>query len=127
MACEKGEDSPLQGYECSSYHKALAQKLSEKKGERYQDIIRYLRKIVIPCYVYEEVHGKKSRRNNPRYTTPQNNSIQHILHSQFPSRLELKCNKFKKFQIPRIRMNCENFVFYYLIVDIGICVYRVTT
>jgi hypothetical protein len=50
MEVEHGSLTPLvfttagvMGYECSRYHKALAEKLSEKKGERYQDIMRYLR------------------------------------------------------------------------------------
>ena len=52
MEIEQGSFTPLvftttgvMGYECSKYHKALAQKLSEKKGEKYEDIMimRYLR------------------------------------------------------------------------------------
>ena len=31
------------GYECARYHKHLAKKLSEKKGEEYGDVMRYLR------------------------------------------------------------------------------------
>ena len=30
-------------YECEKYHKILAEKISKKKGEKYQDIMRYLR------------------------------------------------------------------------------------
>ena len=50
MEVEHGSLTPLvfttagvMGYEFSRYHKALAEKLSEKKGESYQDIMRYLR------------------------------------------------------------------------------------
>ena len=30
-------------HECSIYHKALAEKMSQKQGERYEVIMRYLR------------------------------------------------------------------------------------
>ena len=50
METEHGTLTPLifttsgvMGYECSVYHKALAERLSEKKGERYEDVIRYIR------------------------------------------------------------------------------------
>ena len=50
MEIEQGSFTPLvfsttgvMAHECSVYHKALAQKLSEKKNERYEDIMRYLR------------------------------------------------------------------------------------
>ena len=35
--------SGVMSHECSKYHKVLAEKLSEKKGERYDVIMRYLR------------------------------------------------------------------------------------
>ena len=31
------------GYECEKFHKTLAEKVAEKKGEKYQDVMRYLR------------------------------------------------------------------------------------
>jgi hypothetical protein len=31
------------GYECSRYHKTLAEKMSRKNGEKYEDIMRYIR------------------------------------------------------------------------------------
>ena len=47
---EQGSFTPLvfttsgvMGHECSKYHKILAEKLSEKKNEKYEDIMRYLR------------------------------------------------------------------------------------
>ena len=50
MQVEHGTFTPLiftttgvMGYECAKYHKSLAAKLSEKKGEKYEDIMRYLR------------------------------------------------------------------------------------
>ena len=50
MEVEQGSFTPLvftttgvMGYECSKFHKALAEKLSEKRGERYEDVMRYLR------------------------------------------------------------------------------------
>ena len=50
MEVEHGTLTPLvfttagvMSHECSKYHKALAEKLSEKKGERYDVIMRYLR------------------------------------------------------------------------------------
>ena len=50
MQIEHGTFTPLiftttgvMGYECAKYHKSLAAKLSEKKGERYEDVMRYLR------------------------------------------------------------------------------------
>ena len=30
-------------HECSIFHKALAEKISKKRGERYEEIMRYLR------------------------------------------------------------------------------------
>ena len=35
--------SGVMSHECTKYHKTLAEKLSEKKGERYEVIMRYLR------------------------------------------------------------------------------------
>ena len=50
MDVEHGSFTPLvfttsgvMSYECTRYHKALAEKLSEKKNERYDIIMRYLR------------------------------------------------------------------------------------
>ena len=50
MEVEHGSFTPLvfttsgvMSYECTRYHKALAEKLSEKKNERYDIIMRYLR------------------------------------------------------------------------------------
>ena len=50
MEIEHGTFTPLifntsgvMGYECAKLHKTLAAKLSEKKGEKYEDIVRYLR------------------------------------------------------------------------------------
>ena len=50
MDVEHGTFTPLvfttsgvMGHECSKYHKALAEKLSEKKCEKYEVIMRYLR------------------------------------------------------------------------------------
>ena len=50
MEVEQGSFTPLvfttsgvMGHECTKYHKTLAEKLSEKRGERYDTIMRYLR------------------------------------------------------------------------------------
>ena len=50
MEVEHGSFTPLiftttgvMGHECAKYHKALAEKLSEKRGEKYEDVMRYLR------------------------------------------------------------------------------------
>ena len=50
MEVEHGTFTPLvfttsgvMSHECTKYHKALAEKLSEKKGEKYEVIMRYLR------------------------------------------------------------------------------------
>ena len=50
MEVEHGTFTPLiftttgvMGHECSIYHKNLAEKISQKKNERYSDIMRYLR------------------------------------------------------------------------------------
>ena len=50
MEVEHGSLTPLvfttsgvMGYECEKFHKTLAEKISEKKGEKYQDVMRYLR------------------------------------------------------------------------------------
>ena len=50
MEVEHGSFTPLiftttgvMGHECSIFHKTLAEKISLKKNERYEDIIRYLR------------------------------------------------------------------------------------
>ena len=33
----------VMSHECSIYHKSLAEKMSQKQGERYEVIVRYLR------------------------------------------------------------------------------------
>ena len=50
MEVEHGSFTPLvftttgvMGHECSVFHKILADKLSKKKNERYEDAVRYLR------------------------------------------------------------------------------------
>ena len=50
MEVEHGTFTPLvfstsgvMSHECSVYHKALAEKLSEKRKERYEEVMRYLR------------------------------------------------------------------------------------
>ena len=50
MLVEHGTFTPLvfttsgvMGHECTIYHKTLAQKISVKKNERYDDVMRYLR------------------------------------------------------------------------------------
>ena len=50
MEVEQGSFTPLvfttagvMGYECTKYHKSLAEKLSEKQGEKYEIVMRYLR------------------------------------------------------------------------------------
>ena len=50
MEVEHGSFTPLvfttsgvMSHECTRFHKALAEKLSEKNGERYEVIMRYLR------------------------------------------------------------------------------------
>ena len=35
--------SGVMGYECAKYHRTLADQLSKKRGERYEDVMRYLR------------------------------------------------------------------------------------
>ena len=56
MEVEHGTFTPLvftttgvMGHECSIFHKALAEKISTKKNERYEDIMRYLRVKLISC------------------------------------------------------------------------------
>ena len=50
MEVEHGSFTPLvfsttgvMSHECSIYHKALAEKISRKKGEEYSEVMRYLR------------------------------------------------------------------------------------
>ena len=50
MEVEHGTFTPLtftttgvMGHECSKFHKALAEKISLKRDERYEDVMRYLR------------------------------------------------------------------------------------
>ena len=50
MQVEQGSFTPLiftttgvMGFECAKYHKYLAEKLSVKNGEKYEDVMRYLR------------------------------------------------------------------------------------
>ena len=74
MEVEHGSFTPLvfttsgvMGHECSIYHKSLAQKISDKRKEKYEDIIRYLRiklsflavKATLLC-----LRGSRSRTNN---------------------------------------------------------------
>ena len=74
MEVEHGSFTPLifttsgvMSHECSKYHKTLAEKLSEKKGERYEVIMRYLRvkisflalKATLLC-----LRGSRSINNN---------------------------------------------------------------
>ena len=50
MDIEHGTFTPLvfttsgaMGFECSKYHKTLAEKMSRKNGEKYEDVMRYIR------------------------------------------------------------------------------------
>ena len=50
MEVDQGTFTPLvltvkgvMGHECEKFHKALAEKIARKKGERYEDIMRYIR------------------------------------------------------------------------------------
>ena len=50
MEVEHGSFTPLvftstgvMSHECTIFHKALAEKFSEKRGERYEEVMRYLR------------------------------------------------------------------------------------
>ena len=50
MQIEHGTLTPLifttsgaMGKECMKYHKALAEKISDKKGECYEDVMRFIR------------------------------------------------------------------------------------
>ena len=50
MEVEHGTFTPLifttsgaMSHECSKFHKALAEKMSVKSGEKYEDIMRYMR------------------------------------------------------------------------------------
>ena len=50
MEVEHGTFTPLvftttgvMGHECAIFHKTLAEKLSRKRNERYEDIVRYMR------------------------------------------------------------------------------------
>ena len=50
MEVEHGSFTPLvftttgvMAHECTIFHKTLAEKISNKRGDRYQDIMRYLR------------------------------------------------------------------------------------
>ena len=50
MEVEHGSFTPLvftstgvMSHECSLYHKALAEKFSQKRGERYEEVMRYMR------------------------------------------------------------------------------------
>ena len=50
MEVEHGTFTPLiftttgvMGHECSIFHKSLAEKISAKRDERYDDVMRYLR------------------------------------------------------------------------------------
>ena len=50
MEIEHGSFTPIvltskgvMSHECEIFHKSLAEKLSKKKGEKYEDVIRYIR------------------------------------------------------------------------------------
>ena len=50
MEVEHGTFTPLifstsgvMAHECAIFHKSLAEKLAEKKNERYEEVVRYLR------------------------------------------------------------------------------------
>ena len=74
MEVEHGTFTPLiftttgvMGHECSVFHKSLAEKISNKQGERYDDVMRFLRikfsflclKATLLC-----LRGSRSIRNN---------------------------------------------------------------
>ena len=78
MEVEHGTFTPLvftttgvMSHECSIFHKALAEKLSEKQGERYEVIMRYLRvklsflalKSMLLCLRGSRSHTTKSVKN----------------------------------------------------------------
>ena len=50
MEIEQGTFTPIifttkgaMGHECEKFHKSLAQKLAKKRGEKYADVMRYIR------------------------------------------------------------------------------------
>ena len=72
MQVEHGTFTPLvfttsgvMAPECLLYHKALAHKISEKKGERYDDIIRFMRmRLSFLCVKSTLLCLRGSRPNN---------------------------------------------------------------
>ena len=54
-------------HECTIFHKALAEKIATKRGERYEEVVRYIRvrfsflalKATLLC-----LRGSRSRRAN---------------------------------------------------------------
>ena len=59
--------SGAMGHECSKYHKTLAEKMSKKTGEKYEDIMRYIR-VKISFLVVKAtllcLRGSRSLRQN---------------------------------------------------------------
>ena len=50
MEVDQGTFTPLvfsikgvMGHECEKFHKSLAEKIASKKGERYEEVMRYIR------------------------------------------------------------------------------------
>ena len=79
MEVEHGSFTPLiftttgvMSHECSVFHKALAEKISNKRGDKYQDIMRYLRikfsflalKATLLCLRGSRVHTKAKNFND---------------------------------------------------------------
>ena len=79
MEVEHGSFTPLvftttgvMSHECSIFHKSLAEKISQKRGDRYEEIMRYLRvkfsflalKATLVC-----LRGTRSRPNKSNPTT----------------------------------------------------------
>ena len=59
--------SGAMGHECSKFHQALAEKMSKKSGEKYEDIMRYIR-VKISFLVLKAtllcLRGSRSLRQN---------------------------------------------------------------
>ena len=55
------------GHECHKFHKSLAEKISQKKDEQYNDVIRYIR-VNISFHVLKAVllciRGSRSLKRN---------------------------------------------------------------
>ena len=79
MEVEHGSFTPLvftttgvMSHECSIFHKSLAEKISQKRGDRYEEIMRYLRvkfsflalKATLVC-----LKGSRPRPNKSNITT----------------------------------------------------------